>query len=480
MLAMFDHLPTIIAALDVALILVTIPWILSIKEDSNAAIAWSLVVILLPLLGSALFVVFGYTYVHRPLKRKRRHRIHIERRSPDAGRSTAALHEPAADAGWQGLGGLAERLGAFPTSSGNQVALYHETTDAMQAVFDAIEQARDHIHAEFYIVQPDDTGRRFINALARRAGDGVEVRLLYDALGSLWLKRSLLRPLERAGCRHASFLGINPLRRRVQVNLRNHRKLLIVDGRTALTGGMNIGDEYLHRNKKLGYWRDTHMRIAGPAVGAIQRIFAEDWNFSTDEDLFSERYFPDVAPAGDDVVQVVESGPDQTLNTARELIFAAIVAARNRLWISSPYFVPDAGVLDALRLAARMGVDVRVLLPERPDVWLPRYAGRYLWDNLMAEGVRIFLYRKGMMHAKGMIVDGRWAWAGSTNLDNRSLSLNFENLVVFHNERLIRDMEQAFVADLSESIEVDPAEFAKRRWPARLVENTARLFSPAL
>jgi cardiolipin synthase len=473
---------SLLAALDIAIVVITVPWILSLKKEPTAATAWCLVVLFVPLLGALLFVLFGYSRIHRPLRRKRRHRAFYGAKNPPHSHQEAegAPAEAKDLAGWENLGLLAARLGAFPVSCGNAVEMYHDTAPAMSALMGAIEDARHHVHVQFYIVQPDATGGRLLELLARKASEGVEVRLLCDAVGSLWLKRRLLGPLVAANGKCASFLGFRPWRGRVQMNLRNHRKITVVDGRVGFTGGMNMGDEYLGRSRTFGYWRDTHMRIQGPAVAALARIFAEDWHFASGEDLHSGPYLPKLAPAGDDVVQVVESGPDRDPNTARELLFAALASARERVWIATPYFLPDGGLFDAICLAARRGVDVRLLMPLVPDHILPRWAGRYWWDDLLAEGVRILLYNKGMMHAKTMIVDHDWGWVGSANFDQRSLRLNFESICVFHTQRLVDELEVAFLDDCRHTEEVDRERFARRSWTSRMVENGARLFAPVL
>jgi cardiolipin synthase len=246
------------------------------------------------------------------------------------------------------------------------------------------------------------------------------------------------------------------------------------------TGGMNVGDEYLGLSRRFGHWRDSFLRIGGPAVAGLQRVFVEDWDFATGEALNAPCYFPEVRGRGGACLQVIESGPDQPLNSMREVIFAAILAARRRLWIASPYFVPDAGILDALRLACLRGVDVRLLTLIRPDHYLSYYASRYYWADLMALGGRVYQYARGMMHAKLLLVDGRWAVTGSANLDNRSLHLNFEIGCLLHTPDLVAELEAQYEKDLADSVGVNLPVFARRAFLVRLTENACRLFSPVL
>jgi cardiolipin synthase len=266
----------------------------------------------------------------------------------------------------------------------------------------------------------------------------------------------------------------------VQVNLRNHRKITVVDGQVGFTGGMNVGDEYLGRDSGFGYWRDTFLRVEGPAVAALQRVFVEDWDFAAGEALDGDRYFPQLSPRGDHAVQVVESGPDQDNNSGRSVYFAAILAARKRLWIASPYFVPDTGMLDALRLACLRGVDVRLLTLSRPDHFLSFHAGRYFWADLLSFGAGVWTYRRGMMHAKVLVVDDDFAIVGTANLDNRSLHLNFELSCLVYVRQLVEELAARFERDLGDSGRLDPERFARRGWAMRLLENACRLFSPIL
>lgn len=448
---------------------------LATKKGPTSAVAWCLVILLLPLAGAVLFWVFGYTYLHRPLRRKRRHHAKFTLRLPDE--AEKAVVENAA---WKDLGRIAWELNDVLPSGGNAVTLYEDTAKAFDAILGAIDAARHHVHAQFYIIRADRAGKEFLGLLAKKARQGVTVRLLFDSLGGFFLRPRALRELTRAGGRVAAFLPLNLFRSRLRVNLRNHRKLLVTDGRVAFTGGMNIGDEYLGRDPAVGYWRDEMLRLEGPAVAQLQRVFAEDWDFTTGEMLQGTEYFPTAGAAGDAIVQVLASGPDQEVNVVREVYYASIASARERVWIATPYFVPDAGILDALRLACYRGADVRLLLPDPGDHWITQAAGRFYWDDVLARGAQIFLYNRGMMHAKYLTFDGRWALVGSANLDNRSLHLNFEVGCALFDPRLATALEASFLADQQSAVAVDRDAFARRGYPARLAENACRLLSPIL
>jgi cardiolipin synthase len=467
--------PHLAAALDLVVLVVFIPWVLLSKKDATSTVAWCLVVLLMPVFGALLFWVFGYNYL---LKRVRHQRGAHGTRLRHHPHSPALL--PEADRTEHHLGELAERVEAYPMKAGNAVVVYHETTDAFTALLEAIESARHYIHLEYFILRSDDTGARLLQLLARKAKEGVEVRLLYDGMGSLHLKRRSLRPLREAGGQIAAFLPLNPFHSLIRVNLRNHRKITIVDGRVGFTGGMNIGDEYLGKSPVLGYWRDSFVRLEGPVVADLQRVFSEDWLFARRETLSEDKYVPEQPPAGDVCVQIADSGPDQEINTIREIYFMAIVSARRRLWIASPYLVPDSGLFDALRAARYRGVDVRILTLLRPDHYISYYAGLYYAAELLPYGVKIYLYRKGMMHAKVMVADEGWGMVGSANLDNRSLHLNFEIGCMLHDAGQVAQLTAAYQRDLDDAESLDREMLERRSLASRALENACRLFTPAL
>jgi cardiolipin synthase len=453
--------------------------ILSVKKESISAVAWCLTVFFWPVFGLIFYWMFGYQSVQRPLKRRKQHAKAFEQRA--ATNAEVANFPPGDPANqWEDLTNLARKLGASPMIDGNRVEFYYEGRSAFDAMLKAIRAAQHHVHVQFFIFRCDESGRQFMDAMVERARAGIKVRFLYDAVGCLALKSSMLRALKEAGGLAAPFMSLLAPFKRLRINLRNHRKVVIVDGRIGFTGGFNIGDEYLGKSRFFGHWRDTHVRLEGPAVRWVQRVFGEDWSFTADEELAGRDYFPTSTPVGDVRVQVAWSGPDQQIKTIREVLFAAIMKAKHRIWVASPYFVPDAGLLDALCLAARSGRDVRLILPFRPDKWVPFLAGRYYWNDALAAGVRIYQYTQGFMHAKMVVADDRWASVGSANFDNRSLYLNFEMNCLFESQAVVAELEQAMLRDMSVSIRVDPVEYDKRPFVSKLAENTCRLMSPVL
>jgi cardiolipin synthase len=462
---------TVLAVLHTLLVLFVVVQVLLHKKEATAAMAWCLLVLTMPIMGPLLFWMFGINHIERPLRLKREHRSRFRLKLPPRPTEVEFGHS---------LEQIALAVDAFPVSHGNEVTFYHDTTEAFNALLDAIRASRHHVHLQYFIVRSDSTSELLFQTLIEKAKQGVEVRFVYDAWGGWQLKPRLVRPLRAAGGRISRFLPLNLLRSRIQVNLRNHRKLTVIDGRVGFTGGMNIGDEYLGRCPRFGYWRDTFVRLTGPGVADMQRIFLEDWDFATREMVIGPAYYPELPPCGAARVQLVGSGPDQRINSIREIYFAAILSARNRVWIASPYFIPDSGLLDALRLARFRGVEVRLLCLLRPDHFLSFYATRYYWKEMLDFGVSIHQYGRGMMHSKLMLIDGRWGMVGSANLDNRSLHLNFEIGCILHSQAQVAELESAYQRDLSESLLLDPAAFARRSVWTRLAENSCRLLSPIL
>jgi cardiolipin synthase len=300
----------------------------------------------------------------------------------------------------------------------------------------------------------------------------VEVRLLYDAFGSAGLGPRL-RALRKKGARSAAFFPLDPIRKAATINLRNHRKLVVVDGRIGFCGGINVSDRFVS-------WRDLHLRVEGPAVAQIAAVFAEDWFFATREDLVADRYVPALTGVGSTTMQIVESGPDQTLERIHRMYFAAIAAAQSRVWVTTPYFVPDRAILMALTTAASRGVDVRILTNAHSNWGITQYAGRSFYEELLAAGVRVLEYEGGMLHTKTLVVDSQFATVGSANLDVRSFRLNFELIAVIYDPPIVKQFEALFEEDAARATEITASEWDKRGTGVRVMEGVGRLMSPLL
>ncbi len=390
----------------------------------------------------------------------------------------AAAHPPARADLPQGIVALA-RLSGLPVTGGNRAHLLVDGAAAFDAMFAAIEGARAYVLIQFYILRDDRLGRALARLLVAAARRGVAVRMLYDAVGSIGLAESYLGHLREAGVRVLDIHSLRGPRTRFQLNLRNHRKTLVVDGRTGFTGGLNAGDEYLGRSARFGPWRDTHLRLEGPMVAQLQLVFAEDWHWATGEALLDSLAWtlPPQTPGQDGLI--VATGPADRFDTGELFFLQMIALAQRRLWIASAYFVPDLAVLKALKLAALRGVEVRVLVPDRIDHRAPWLAAFALFDEVREAGVEIWRYRPGFMHQKVMLVDDWAASVGSHNLDNRSCRLNFEVSAVILDGGFAAEVAAMLAADFARAERLERT-LAEQPWPRRIGAPVARLFAPLL
>lgn len=454
--------------------------VLEIKRAPVAALAWILAIIFLPYFGALIFLLFGNNHIERPLARKKREREDFRGRKPSTWKVTD-FESPRDMKEWMPLVNLMSRVSGFAPTTGNNIELYTDGIEGYRSMFEAIDEAERFICFQTYIFRNDHIGEKFISHLAEKANSGVKVRLLYDAIGSQWLKKSMLVPLTKAGGMAVPFLPVNILRRKFQINLRNHRKIMVIDGKVGFTGGLNVGKEHVGENPRYGSWRDTHLRLEGPSVRGLAYVFAEDWHFATGEDLHGELETESPVKSGDHEIQVISGGPDQHINPIKEWYYTVAARARKRLWITTPYFIPDETMIDGLRMASLMGVDVRLLTQGTPpDQWITYMAARYYWQDMLEAGVRIWQYGEGMLHSKVILVDGIMASVGTANFDNRSLKLDFEVNCLIYSVEVIEDLEEQFRKDLGASREVSFKEFQKRSILKQAAENGCRLFSPLL
>ena len=457
------------------------------RRQPAATLAWLLTLVLLPGVGLVAYRLIGQTRYQRTIKRSKlageridavRRRFDVERKLD---RATAAVPEPRT----VGLLRLGAAVSSTRSSPGNRVRLLIDGAATYRAMLLAIEAAEHHVNIEFYIVQPDETGRRLRERLVRTAERGVQVRVLVDGIGSSRLPRDFWKPLEAAGGKAAVFRPVPPLwyrpLRRDRVDFRDHRKIIVVDGRVGFTGGINIGREYLGLDPDMGAWRDTHIELRGPAVLSLQSAFAENWFYSTGEELDDERQFPEPEWTPDGaVVQVVDSGPDTNWNPIEAMYAHAISGAEHRVWITNPYFIPSPTIENVLIAASLRGVDVRLLVPLRSDSRLVQIASRSYFPRLIEAGVRVFRFSPGFVHAKTMVVDEWVGTVGSANMDMRSFQLNFELNPFIVGAALANSLAEEFLDDLRRSEEVTLADLAKVTVFGRLASNLARLASPLL
>jgi len=465
----------VVTILDGLIIVLLVPRILldERRRETGATLAWLFFIVLVPFLGLLAFWLFGTTRLR--LRRRKRRKVEAEI-APRLGPLLPG-EGPAPPIDEQLLH-LTRRLDVADPVAGNAVTLYREGPATFDALEAAIDEAREHVHLVYYIWQADRTGERLRDALVRAARRGVEVRLLLDDVGSRPARGRFFRPLREAGGRVARFLPVLSRFLRVTLNNRNHRKIVVVDGATGFTGGMNVGDEYAGIGDP---WRDAHVRIVGPAVNRLQEVFAEDWFHAAGEDLARQSYFPNVEPSGDAWAQILASGPDDDRwHGIHTLLFSAVNLARQRVWIETPYFVPDVSMALALQAAALRGIDVRLLVPAESDNPLVLYAGRSFYGELLAAGVKIYELPKAMLHAKTATIDDRIATVGSANMDQRSFRLNFEANAFFFGPEVAAELARSFEVVQAASERLDADAFARRPRRQRLAEALTRLLAPLL
>ena len=445
-------------------------------RTSQGAIAWSIALIGFPYIALPFFWIFG--------KRKFSGYV-IERRSaldqatPLARATYAALVERNLLVKTDHARALPiERLAKLPFTTGNDAELLVNGDATFRSIFDGIEAARDYVLVQFYIIHDDEIGRELQRRLIDGARAGVRVYVLYDEIGSHDLSRRYVRELREAGVHVATFHTVGGKANRFQINFRNHRKIVVVDGLHAWVGGLNVGDEYLGRDKKIGFWRDTHLHVQGPVVLEVQIAFVEDWHWAADE-LPDLNWDPQPSPTGARrSILALPSGPADELETCTLFFVAAINNAKSRLWIASPYFVPDEQFITAVQLAALRGVDVRVIFPKHSDNAL---VGLAIWSylaELEQVGVRFFQYGPGFMHQKVTLIDDQYCTIGTANFDNRSFRLNFEITMAIADGEIASQVRAMIERDIADSEPVTTADLQARSFAFRFATRVARLASP--
>lgn len=452
--------------------------ILLTYRTAQGAIAWIVGLLAMPYLVVPLFLLFGRNRFSGYVRARRigdralsslLDRYEQQADTVDLSRDSNASHELQ----------VLSKLGRQPFTSGNQCAVLRDGEATFEALFEAMEDAKRYILLEFYIVRSDRVGQRIKQILKRKLQQGVSVWFLYDDIGSAGISRRYLSELEAAGAHIAAFGDGNMRRRRFQINFRNHRKLLVCDGHVGFVGGINLGDEYLGTAMDHEPWRDTHCRISGPAVTGLQLAWLEDWNWASAE-LPDLEWSPQPATDGHQEVLILPTGPADTYETCTLFFLNCINNAKHRIWIASPYFVPDFQVVNALQLAALRGVDVRILIPEKTDQPLIRLAAYSYLVQASQAGIGIYRYQPGFMHQKVVLVDDRYAAVGTANLDNRSMRLNFEITAISRSEPFVTEIRTMLEEDLRQCRLMTASDYQSRTLLFRLCCRAVRLAAPLL
>ena len=471
----------------VAAVAISVVSVLLRKKEPASALGWSLAIVFLPGVGLGLYLLVGWNRIAKPLHKKILHRLAFSSQIDEASaRHTTTPDEhlrPPQSKKWGTVEKLLIKLDQGPRRTGNSVQLYQHGVVAFEAMERAILAAEHHIHIEFFIFRDDQLGRRATEALVKKAREGVEVRVLVDGIGSRGNRR-LLKALRQAGGEGFRFLPVRLLGLfgKATPHLRNHRKIVICDGKVAFFGGLNVGVEYLGRRVNRGRdWFDLHVRLEGPSVWDLQEVFLEDWDFASGHSPPSDPYFPLPQISGGAPVQIIAGGPDQQPNAIRQALIAGFARATSSIRIFTPYLVPDRTLRDAMMTAARAGITVEVITQMPPaDHPIVHLCGEYFMEELLAAGVKIFGYQEGMMHAKAVTIDEEWAMIGTANLDNRSLQLNFEQMAILDGAEEVAALEKTFANTKEHCRPYSTELLQERSAPRRLLSNVARLLAPIL
>lgn len=442
-------------------------------RTAQGTLAWVFALVFVPYIAIPAYFVFGARRFNGYVRARRRGDTRINQ--------LAALVydniKPFATAAQPTQGGRnMDFLGLLPMTGGNDARLLINGKATFDAIFAAIDGASDYVLVQFYILRDDSLGRRLLQHLSKAHQRGVRCYVLYDEIGSSKLSELLLA-MRGAGIAVSAFKTTKGPRNRFQLNFRNHRKIVIADGKVALIGGHNVGDEYIDLDPKCCPWRDTHVELRGPCVQAVQMSFCEDWNWAMGKvpDL---NWRPTPVP-DNEAVLVIPSGPADEVETFLLLTLQLIAAARERIWIASPYFVPDDSLIAALQLAALRGVDVRVIYPKQPDSILVKLATRSVWPDMLRPGVKMFCHGKGFMHQKVMVFDDI-ACIGTANLDNRSIRINFEITALIADAGFAAECIAMLENDLKECRQIEKDEWVKLSLFSRFASRSARMMGPIL
>lgn len=448
------------------------------EKSPERMMSWLLVLILFPGFGLIAYLLFGRSF--RKKYRVKEKKVADFQTLEDADQMIA--WEDEIDHELPPICYTLIRL--LENNSGSKVLLKNEVKVMSDGVItfalmlEALEHATDIINFEFFIVKDDDLGNRFKKVLMKKALEGVEVNFLYDAVGSWQLPRAYKESLEDAGVNVRAFLPvIAPFVSR-NMNYRNHRKIVTIDGEVGFVGGLNIGDEYLGKKEQFGYWRDTHLMLKGESVHALTHIFLDDWTFSDGEIENKEKYFPKITTTKQTLMQMASCGPDSDKQVIKQAYFKMIAAAQKSIYIESPYLVPEDSLLVALKTAALSGVDVKIIIPYVADHFMVYWANQCYIEDLLKSNVKIYYYKGGFIHSKSLVVDDVCASVGTANLDIRSLELNFEVNAFIYDESVIRELVSDFNEDLFRSERINLDEFLKRKKYRKVFEAFGRLVSP--
>ncbi|MGB2992773.1 MAG: cardiolipin synthase [Paenisporosarcina sp.] len=455
------------------------------RRDASSTWAWLMVLFFIPVMGFLLYLMLGRQLRKKHLFRwEGRSRIGIDNLidyqidAIEDGTFEFRLEDTHA---FKDMIYMQLRNNHAVLTQDNALTIYNDGEKKFAALLDDLELAKDHIHIQYYIFRLDGLGSRIYDMLIRKAKQGVKVRLLFDDMGSRGLrKRHFKKLMDLGGEVEAFFPSIMPLVN-PRLNYRNHRKIVVIDGRVGYIGGFNVGDEYLGLDRKFGYWRDTHLRIEGSALHPLQTRFILDWNQASNQDIeYSDRYFPAIPLKGSVGLQIVSSGPDSEWEQIKNGYLKLITMAKKYIYIQTPYFIPDASFMDSLRIACLSGIDVRIMIPNKPDHMFVYWATYSYVGNLIKAGARVYIYDNGFLHTKMIVVDDEASTVGTANIDVRSFKLNFEVNAFIYDRETSHQLAELFEQDMLLSTELTWELYEERTRIIKMKESFSRLLSPIL
>jgi cardiolipin synthase len=481
----WQNLTLFITLMIVTNLILAVAMVLFERRNPVTTMIWSMVIFFFPIIGFILYLFLGQDLRKRKIFTLKSHEedklirtIRYQRtllngnqyrfKDPKIQKYTdmITMHLSSSDA---------------PLSEDNAVKIYTTGEAKFADLFQSIRNAKKFIHMEYYIIRNDALGKEVVELLAEKAREGVEVKFLYDGMGGIRLPKNFFDPLIKAGGKVAVFLPPFIPKFNLRVNYRNHRKICVFDGVTGFVGGFNIGVEYLGKSKKFNYWRDMHIKIEGSAVKDLELRFLLDWRFASGEEIsFDDSHYPQTETVGNTAIQIVSSGPDSKWMSVRNGYLKIINSARNHVYIETPYFVPDEEILSALKMAALSGVDIRVIIPKKPDHPFVHWAAMSYIGELLEAGVRFFAYHKGFIHSKMLTSDGFVSSIGTANLDIRSFRVNFEVNAFIYNSATAQELDEIFIKDMYDSTEITLEKFNQRPLKDKTKDAICRLLSPLL
>ena len=450
------------------------------RKEPTTTWAWLLILIALPGIGFILYLLLGQNLSRQKIFREKKLADKIKRYKL---RSNSELpnFDSEINENYEDLILMNYNHSGAVYTTGNEVKTYINGEDKFRDLFNDIRAAKSFIHIEYYIFRYDDLGRALIKELHEKTKDGVEVRLVIDGMGSKRITKKIIKEIESYGIKMAVFFpGVLP-HINTRINYRNHRKIVVIDGKIGYVGGFNVGNEYVNKGKQFKFWRDTHIRVKGEAVNELNKRFILDWDYAADENMGNmSMYFPVPEVVGNVGMQIVSSGPDHMEEYIKNSYMKIINNAKNYVYIQTPYLVPDSPMMEALKISALSGVDVRIIVPGAPDHFFMEWILSANIGLLMEYGIKIYRYGNGFIHSKTIVADGEVCSIGTANLDIRSFKLNFEVNAFIYNETVAKEQEKIFLDDQLKSKLVTKEEYYKRSRNLKIKESLIRLLSPIL